>query len=142
MVPLYIKLIAVLTAMIAILSAKQHPLHVFGGPAPSLIPPNSTWVETDRSDLIDTPSGNIELGQYTANSNGTYSVHVGNPDRVISTTTLPVGLTLVHVAGIRYTDYFKDSGDVMYSQTGDPAVDSKLDQKNSILPTPIAEQAI
>jgi hypothetical protein len=44
------------------------------------------------------------------------------------------GLTLVHLIGIKYTDYFTD-GTNTFAFPGDPAIDSKFNQPNAPIPT-------
>src|SRR5262249_8766716 len=46
----------------------------------------------------------------------------------------PQGLTLVHVVGTKYVDYFTD-GTTVTSYPGDPAIDAHLSEKDSAVPT-------
>jgi hypothetical protein len=46
----------------------------------------------------------------------------------------PAGLTLVHIVGTKYTDYFTD-GTTTVSFPGDPAIDGNLDKPNAPIPT-------
>ena len=46
----------------------------------------------------------------------------------------PQTLTLVHIVGTKYVDYFTD-GTKIYSFPGDPAIDGRLNQPNAPIPT-------
>src|SRR6266481_2252268 len=51
-----------------------------------------------------------------------------------SSTTPPAGLTLVHIIGTKYTDYFTD-GTTTFAFRGDPAIDSHFSEPNAPIPT-------
>jgi hypothetical protein len=53
---------------------------------------------------------------------------------VAPTRTPPHGLTLVHVVGMKYTDYFTD-GTTITSYPGDPNIDAHLSDKDAPIPT-------
>jgi hypothetical protein len=46
----------------------------------------------------------------------------------------PSGLTLVHIVGTRYIDYFTD-GTTVTAYPGDPKIDSNFDKPNAPIPT-------
>jgi hypothetical protein len=48
--------------------------------------------------------------------------------------TAPAGLSLVHIVGTKYTDYFTD-GTTTVSFPGDPIIDGNLDKPNAPIPT-------
>jgi hypothetical protein len=43
-------------------------------------------------------------------------------------------LTLVHIIGTKYTDYFTDGNTVM-AYPGDPAIDANLSKRDALVPT-------
>ncbi len=145
MIALLQQLIIKLTAIVAILSA-QHamphtlPPHVFGGVP--VEPPK--WVQTTGRPLYDTPSGNLEIGDYAVNRPGEYIIMIGVttysdattslitfPPHTYTDTTEPKNMTLVHEIGTQYMDYFSDGS----SYKGDPAIDSQFDKANAVTPT-------
>jgi hypothetical protein len=51
-----------------------------------------------------------------------------------STEPPPAGLTLVHIVGTKYVDYFTD-GTTVTAYPGDPAIDSHFSEKDAPIPT-------
>src|SRR5258708_4179160 len=92
--------------------------------------------------VLDTASstpieGAVSSTPATMPANGSASTTVATSSSSTSAPTMeppPQGLTLVHIVGTKYTDYFTD-GTSAVSFPGDPAIDSHFSEPNAPIPT-------
>src|SRR5215472_12896558 len=97
----------------------------------SSTPPASAPVDSSATSTTPTPtsSDTTSGAQGKAHANGARAAGNKPP-----TDSPPPGLTLVHIIGAKYIDYFTD-GSTTIAVPGDPTVDGNLDKPNASTPT-------
>ena len=97
----------------------------------SSTPPTSAPADSSATSTTPTPTSSDTApgAQGKAHANGASAA--GNKP---STDAPPPGLTLVHIIGPKYIDYFTD-GTTTIAVPGDPNIDGNLDKPNAPIPT-------
>jgi hypothetical protein len=93
----------------------------------------SSTSTTDVTSASSTTSFFSGLADTVASSSAT-STEPSEPAPVTPSEPAPQGLSLVHIIGTKYTDYFTD-GTTETSYPGDPTIDANLGKRDAPIPT-------
>jgi hypothetical protein len=96
-------------------------------------PTGSSTSTTDVTSASSTSSFFNGLADTVASSSAT-STEPSEPAPVTPSEPAPQGLSLVHIIGTKYTDYFTD-GTTETSYPGDPTIDANLGKRDAPTPT-------
>jgi hypothetical protein len=126
-------------AFVSIFEIKLASAQVDASSSVALITATTTTPEMLGTSTSTAPAGNVasstSASTFMTDTSSTTTPATSTPETSVPVAgPAPQGLTLVHIIGTKYVDYFTD-GSTVTSYPGDPTIDGNLSKRDAPIPT-------